>query len=103
MADNLNVFDPFPEMPPPASRVDSKEDYAAKADATNAAQYKLVKKLNEFVNWLNSLIPDITSARSNAAAAAASAKAAQDAQAATEAAAGNPSRLALLQAIALSF
>ncbi len=63
MADTPSNFDPFPELPEPASRADAKEDYARKADATNAAQYKLAKRLNVFVTWLNALIAWIVATR----------------------------------------
>lgn len=63
MADTPSNFDPLPELPEPASRADAKEDYSRKADATNAAQYKLAKRLNAFIIWLNALIAWIVAAR----------------------------------------
>lgn len=63
MADTPSNFDPFQELPDPASRADSKEDYSRKADALNAALYKLAKRLNVFVTWLNALIAWIVATR----------------------------------------
>lgn len=63
MADTPSNFDPFQELPDPAARADAKEDYARKADALNAALYKLAKRLNVFVAWLNALIAWIVAAR----------------------------------------
>lgn len=63
MADTPSNFDPFQELPDPASRADSKEDYSRKADALNAALYRLAKRLNVFVTWLNALITWIVATR----------------------------------------
>lgn len=67
MADTPSNFDPFQELPEPAARADAKEDYARKADALNAALYKLAKRLNVFVAWLNALIAWIVTTRTDMA------------------------------------
>lgn len=67
MADTPSNFDPFQELPDPAARADAKEDYARKADALNAALYKLAKRLNVFVAWLNALIAWIVATRTDMA------------------------------------
>lgn len=67
MADTPSNFDPFQELPEPAARADAKEDYARKADALNAALYKLAKRLNVFVAWLNALIAWIVATRTDMA------------------------------------
>lgn len=90
-------------LPTPPTRADAPADFTAKADASLAAQKGMVGELNQMLDQLNPVLPEIQSASANAAAAAKSAKAAQDAQAATEAAAGNPIRLGLLHAVALCF
>lgn len=90
-------------LPTPPSRADAPADFTTKADATLAAQKKMVEEQNGFIDQLNPLLPQIASVSENATKAQQAAQAAQTAQAATEAAAGNPIRLGLLQAIALCF
>lgn len=90
-------------LPTPPSRADAPADFTTKADATLAAQKKMVDEQNQFIDDLNPLIPQLTGVTANAAKAEAAAKAAQDAQALAEAAAGYPIRLGLLQSIALCF
>lgn len=93
----------LPDLPPAPNRRQSRTEYPITADTWAAAIGPWSVQMNVIIGQINLLLPEISSVSANAAKAQAAAKAAQDAQAATEAAAGNPIRLGLLQAIALCF
>lgn len=93
----------LPDLPPSPNRRQSRTEYPITADTWAAAIGPWSVQMNVIIGRINLLLPDLTTISANAAKAEAAAKAAQEAQALAEAAAGYPTRLGMLQSIALCF
>lgn len=77
-------------LPSPPSQDDTEEEFVALADASLTAQQGMVGELNQMLDALNPVLPNIETAGSNAARAEAAAQQAQTYAAAAGAAAGVP-------------
>ena len=93
----------LPDLPPSPNRRQARTEYPITADTWAAAIGPWSVQMNVIIDRINLLLPEINGVSANATKALAAAQRAEAAQAATEAAAGNPIRLGLLQSIALTF